>query len=121
MNIVRRVAAVCHVGWLEFSLALSIVFLIGQLCWPSAVRWWHFPSLGTVGLDQFQSGTMAEQFVIYLPETYRKRELWPLVVFLHGSGERGIDLDVLRSCGLLRLKLGAIIAVPQCLPSYSWE
>src|SRR5690242_8584699 len=112
MSLVPRIVAVCRVGWLQFSLALSIAFLIGQLSWPSVLRWWHLPCPGTAGLDQFECHTMADQFVIYLPDAYRARKVWPLVVFLHGSGERGTDPNALRNCGPLRLKLAAIIAAP---------
>lgn len=55
-------------------------------------------------------------------------EGWPLVIFLHGSGERGDDLDKVRKWGPLRqidrgqapdALLNAIIVTPQC-PNRSW-
>ena len=121
MNIVRRVVAVCHGRKLELLLTLSFALLVGQLAWPSAVYWWRLPTPGRIGLDQFESATMGKDYLVYLPEGYGGTEAWPLVVFLHGSGERGTDPDRLRKIGPLRLKLPVIIAVPQCLPSCSWE
>jgi prepilin-type N-terminal cleavage/methylation domain-containing protein/prepilin-type processing-associated H-X9-DG protein len=64
---------------------------------------------------------LADEFVVQLPADYRNGQLWPLVVFLHGSGERGRDPSILRDQRPFRQKLPAIVVSPQCLPSYSWE
>jgi poly(3-hydroxybutyrate) depolymerase len=33
------------------------------------------------------------KYLVYLPQGYNKKgESWPLIVFLHGAGERGDDL-----------------------------
>jgi len=29
------------------------------------------------------------KYLLYLPENYDEKEKWPLVLFLHGAGERG--------------------------------
>ena len=100
---------------------LSAALLIGQLTWPSVVYWWHLPTPGRVGFDQFESATMVRDHLVYLPENYGGSKAWPLVVFLHGAGERGVDPSRLRKQGPLRLKLPTVVVVPQCLPSYSWE
>src|SRR5690606_39757749 len=42
-------------------------------------------------------------FLLYLPDDHARRDDWPLVVFLHGSGERGDDPDLVRTHGLARL------------------
>lgn len=105
---------------LEFLLLVSILLLIVQLVWPSIVHWWNYPSPGAIGLDQFESKSLAADFLIYIPENYR-RQNWPLVVYLHGSGAVGNDPNMLRSQELLHLKLPAIVAVPQCLPSHAWD
>jgi len=95
--------------------------LIGQLGWPAVTLWWRLPSSGTVALDRFESHSIAEQVLIALPASYPNRESWPLVVFLHGSGDRGIDPTKVRDCGVLRRGLPAIVIAPQCLPSIGWE
>src|SRR4028119_329769 len=40
-------------------------------------------------------------YLLYLPEAYGKdpNQKWPLVVFLHGSGESGSDLEKLKAHG----------------------
>ena len=121
MNIFRRVVAFIHGGALEVPLVVVVLLLIGQLCWPSMMRWWQLPSPGSVGFDQFESNTLARDCVIYLPRSYRNMPSWPLVVFLHGSGERGDEPNVVRRQWPFPEKLPAIVAAPQCLPSYSWD
>jgi predicted peptidase len=37
--------------------------------------------------------------LLFLPEDYDSRQQWPLVIFLHGSGERGSDLQLLKKQG----------------------
>ena len=31
------------------------------------------------------------RYLLYLPKDYDKQESWPLLLFLHGAGERGDD------------------------------
>src|ERR1700719_2234858 len=31
------------------------------------------------------------KYVVYLPEEYTAKSKWPIILFLHGSGERGTD------------------------------
>lgn len=48
--------------------------------------------------------TVEYQYLIYLPPSYNEStEAWPLVVFLHGSGESGADLNMVRVHGPPRL------------------
>lgn len=40
------------------------------------------------------------QYLLYLPSDYENSDAnWPLVVFLHGSGESGADLELVRLHG----------------------
>ena len=65
--------------------------------------------LGTPGsLDTTVTKHLSSRYLLYLPEGYAEASLetgktWPLVLFLHGSGERGSDLEVLRHQGLPKL------------------
>ncbi|ATC66239.1 phospholipase [Nibricoccus aquaticus] len=65
-------------------------------------------------------------YLLCLPEDYsaNRRTRWPLVVFLHGLGERGPDLNAVKRHGLPRLaeagmKFPFILVSPQC-PADSW-
>ena len=33
----------------------------------------------------------ARRYVVYLPENWNKNQKWPIILFLHGSGERGAE------------------------------
>jgi predicted esterase len=67
----------------------------------------------------------------YLPTGYDAHDAtkrWPLILFLHGKGERGEDLNELKEAGLcqkleydarFRQSLPAIVVAPQC-PANGW-
>ena len=64
-------------------------------------------------------------YLVYLPEDYGKeRKSWPLMVFLHGAGERGNDLNLVKKHGPPKRvdqgeNLPFIIISPQC-PTEKW-
>ena len=64
-------------------------------------------------------------YFIYLPEGYGKEQKkWPLMVFLHGAGERGSNLDKVKFHGPPKLagqgkEFPFIIVSPQC-PEDKW-
>ena len=68
-----------------------------------------------------------QRFVTYVPFNYAPDKAWPLIVFLHGAGERGDD-------GLIQSEVGigaairrhaerwpAIVVMPQCPEGHTWE
>lgn len=66
----------------------------------------------------------------YLPPTYEKdpNQHWPLVLFLHGKGERGDNIDQIKEAALpsrleydhgFRNQFPAIVIAPQC-PAGEW-
>lgn len=65
------------------------------------------------------------RFLLSLPEGYEESESkWPLVVFLHGAGERGDNLDLVKIHGPPKMveqgkKLPFILVSPQC-PADGW-
>jgi len=68
---------------------------------------------------------VACRYLLYLPKGYEGgRKRWPLLLFLHGAGERGRDLDLVKKHGPPRLiaeghDLPFIVASPQC-PGNQW-
>jgi predicted peptidase len=64
---------------------------------------------------------------LYLPRGYEKEaKRWPLLIFLHGAGERGDNLDLVAVHGPLKqVKEGRdlpfIIAAPQCRENWTWD
>jgi predicted peptidase len=68
----------------------------------------------------------ARQYLIYLPQDYdpRSGKRWPLVLFLHGSGERGDNLQMVAQHGPSKhVEAGQhfpfILVSPQC-PAHGW-
>ncbi len=64
-------------------------------------------------------------FLLYLPSKYNNKNKWPLLLFLHGAGERGTNLDAVSVHGPPKMaKQGKlddfIIVSPQCPKNDSW-
>lgn len=74
---------------------------------------------------QFVQGEMQLNYLLYLPENYdpEKEGGFPCILFLHGAGERGDNLDVLTAWGPPRIAeekgLPFIVISPQC-PKDEW-
>jgi predicted peptidase len=69
--------------------------------------------------------TVRLNYLRYLPPDYTAQPAWPLILFLHGRGERGDDLDLVKLHGLpQRLANGDnfpfIITAPQCPSASYW-
>jgi predicted peptidase len=83
-----------------------------------AAWWWELKK--RIGLAQ------PYRHLVYLPDGYEAdaAKKWPLILFLHGSGERGSVLQKVNNTGLPQLivegrKYAAIIVMPQC-PANEW-
>ena len=79
-----------------------------------------------VRLSQKVASTVTTGYLLSLPEGYGedKSKKWPLVLFLHGAGERGDDLEKNRVHGPFKelakgRKIPAIVIAPQC-PEGDW-
>lgn len=71
--------------------------------------------------------TVQVGYLLYLPQGYglEAERKWPLVLFLHGSEERGDDPEILRREGLPKLLEGwpdfpAVVLSPQCPQGKRW-
>lgn len=65
-------------------------------------------------------------FWLYLPPDYESREHWPLVMFLHGRGERGDNLDLVKLHGLPKIiaegkSFPFVVVAPQCPIASYWS
>jgi predicted peptidase len=71
--------------------------------------------------------TVRLNYLLYLPKGYGDdpAKKWPFILFLHGSGERGNDLELVKRYGLTR-KLEAgddppfVVVSPQCPAESYW-
>jgi len=71
-------------------------------------------------------GGASRTYVVYVPENYDPARRWPLVVFLHGMGERGDDGLIQSEVGIgtaIRRNEGrfpCIVVMPQCPDDRKW-
>jgi len=68
--------------------------------------------------------TLTLDYLLYLPPDYEQKDSWPLLVFLHGAGERGSDLNRVKAHGPAKLveqgrDFPFVIVSPQC-PEGQW-
>lgn len=71
---------------------------------------------------------VSSRYLLYLPRDYEADPdtTWPLLLFLHGSGERGDDLSILRGYGPPRQieagdDLPFVVVAPQCSADEHWD
>jgi predicted peptidase len=67
------------------------------------------------------------RYALYVPDNYDPAKKWPLIVFLHGSGERGDDNMLQTDVGIghaIRLHrdwFPALVLMPQCPDDKFWD
>lgn len=71
---------------------------------------------------------VSAQYLLFLPEGYQadKRKNWPLMLFLHGAGERGTNLAQVAVHGPPKIvkdqpDFPFIVVSPQCPPGQRWS
>lgn len=70
--------------------------------------------------------TVRMQYLLALPQDYETKDKWPLVLFLHGAGERGTDLEKVKVHGPPKLiakgkQFPFITVSPQCPRNRWWD
>jgi predicted peptidase len=67
------------------------------------------------------------EYLRYLPPNYGKQpgQKWPLILFLHGAGERGEDINLVKKHGIARVveerDLPFVTISPQCPVNHWWS
>lgn len=67
------------------------------------------------------------EYLRYLPDGYDEPgKQWPLLVFLHGAGERGHEIEAVKRHGIPKeieagRKLPCVVVSPQCPPGERWN
>jgi predicted esterase len=100
------------IGSVDNSVALydiTWIFTVGDTASPptpsTAIPKITYPALSSIpklGQHPFTSEKTNINFLLYLPDEYGtdSQQKWPLILFLHGMGERGNNLDYLKIGGL---------------------
>lgn len=65
-------------------------------------------------------------YLLYLPKNYNGKDKYPLMMFLHGSGERGNNLELVKKHGPPKLidqgkDFPFIVVSPQCPSGIRWK
>jgi len=66
------------------------------------------------------------KYEVYLPENWSKKQKWPVILFLHGAGERANDgmfqtqVGIGRGIREHRDRFPAIVVLPQCRKEHWW-
>jgi predicted peptidase len=104
---------------------LTLIFLflsLGLVVAQTAVQSTSFEK------KTFQMGTDQMPYAILLPDDYDASKSYPLLLFLHGAGERGADNESQLTHGAylfttkaFRKKFPAIVLMPQCAVYYYWS
>ncbi len=69
---------------------------------------------------------VAMDYLLYLPKEYESQDAWPLMLFLHGAGERGDNLELVKKHGPPKRIAGGedfpfLVVSPQCAPGRHWQ
>jgi predicted peptidase len=115
---------------LEIVLSVAIVALVLQLGIPPFTAWLNGPHPGSIGLIHLEHieglYSLSNECLLYLPPAYDGLESFPLLLYLHGSGDRGNDLSLVEEHGLPRFlsdggNYPTIVAAPQCRKDRYWQ
>ena len=101
---------------------LSIVLTMILLCMPLTTQAAGDVYVDTLA-DTFLHGDTVLPYRLMLPEDYDENESYPLILFLHGAGERGTDnLTQMKNVfqKIANRNKGAILVAPQCNQENQW-
>ena len=117
--------------WLTVLLVVASIGFVAQVMRLALQKTLDRPQPGRQTHGRFVADLAATRcpidYLVYLPDEYGKRErTWPLLLFLHGTAQRGDDLNLVREVGVpKRIEDGArfpfIVLSPQCPTERSWE
>ena len=119
------------VDWLLLAAIAGLTVQLSAMVLGPTVEWWKNRPRPGVQVCQQYIATDGEprlwaDYLLYLPKDYDANRRWPLIVFLHGAGERGHDLEIVRRSTLPSLveqgqTMEAILLSPQCPANTNWS
>lgn len=65
-------------------------------------------------------------YQVFVPNNWTKKQKWPVILFLHGSGERGetglpqTDVGIGRAIRMSEKPMPFVVVMPQCRPDKTW-
>src|SRR5512138_2863401 len=106
---------------------LVILTLLAFLCGCAGRNAWNLTAGQHPERFHIRHSTLNEQFLLYLPAGYgQENKSWPLLMFLHGSGECGTDLARVKVHGPPEIAdslsdFPFIVVTPQALQDTPWS
>jgi predicted peptidase len=103
-----------------FLLPLALVFAFGS---PVLAR---KPATGFLDRSLFLRG-VTYKYQVFVPDNWSSNQKWPIILFLHGAGERGSDGLLQTQVGIAtairndRSRFPAVVVMPQCLKDHEWK
>ncbi len=104
----------------RFLLLLALIFTLGS---PALAR-----KHETGFLDRTLSVRgVTYKYQVFVPDNWSPNQKWPIILFLHGAGERGTDGLIQTQVGIAtairndRSRFPAIVVMPQSLKEQSWN
>jgi poly(3-hydroxybutyrate) depolymerase len=121
-----------QVALLEFLFLPSVIALVAQLMWPKIDAWRSRPGPGKIAeqsasiLESNGFATDILPYAVFLPQDYSPMSSYPFLLFLHGVGERGINLNLLTGSGPMPYTsthddFPFVVVAPQCPRCDSWN
>ena len=105
---------------------LFLLLTAAALAAPAARAQHAAPVTGLLDRSVMQDGT-TQRYVVYVPKNYTADRKWPVILFLHGSGERGTDglkqsdVGIGRALRFYSERYPAVVVMPQCAPEQRWD
>ena len=108
-------------------LGTSLIFLTCRASLAADAPRNSAPASGTQTAQELNRELKVRlNYLLYLPKDYESKKAWPLVLFLHGAGERGDNLDMVKQHGPPKLvaqgkEFPFVLISPQCPEGHWWE
>jgi len=108
--------------WLHIELFVIAVAMAGGMCAAKGEQTEMKQQTHTFETQVVR--TVKLNYLLHLPKNLAEKEKWPLILFLHGAGERGDDVAKVRAHGIPKIvekqdDFPFITVSPQCA-SRSW-
>lgn len=107
------------------AVGLAIAVLNVADCCPAAEQ--AKPAAGPLQACELDRTIQVKlKYLLCLPKDYASQPAWPLLLFLHGAGERGTNLEAVKKHGPPKLIAAGqafpfIVVAPQCPNDRWWE
>ena len=107
------------------SLFTALLFMFLAVWLAAAPSYAKKPETGFLDRTVTVSGT-TYKYQVFVPDNWISKKVWPVILFLHGAGERGddglfqTDVGIGKAIRQNRSRFLAIVVIPQCRKEIWW-